>query len=71
MEKNPETRGGGAPALELHDVIYAYASRPRLKILNGVNASFEEGLDGWTRVDFYNGGKVTVEVVEGAGKFAL
>ena len=44
MEKNPETRGGGAPALELHDVIYAYASRPRLKILNGVSASFEEGV---------------------------
>lgn len=32
-----------------------------------INASFEEGLEGWTRVDFYNGGKVTVEVVEGAG----
>ena len=44
MEKNPETRGGGAPALELHDVTYAYASRPRLKILNGVSASFEEGV---------------------------
>ena len=44
MEKNPATRGGGAPALELRDVTYAYASRPRLKILNGVSASFEEGV---------------------------
>ncbi len=44
MEKNPETLRGGAPALELRDVTYAYASRPRLKILNGVSASFEEGV---------------------------
>ena len=44
MEKNPEARGSGAPALELRDVTYAYASRPRLKILNGVSASFEEGV---------------------------
>ena len=32
-----------------------------------VNSGFEKGLEGWTRVDFHNGGKVTVEVVEGAG----
>ena len=44
MEKNPETLRRGAPALELRDVTYAYASRPRLKILNGVSASFEEGV---------------------------
>ena len=29
-----------------------------------VNSGFEKGLEGWTRVDFHNGGKVTVEVVE-------
>ena len=27
------------------------------------NSGFEKGLEGWTRVDFYNGGKVTVEGV--------
>lgn len=32
-----------------------------------VNGTFEKGLDGWTRVDFHNAGKVTVEVVEGVG----
>ena len=31
------------------------------------NGSFEEGLAGWTRVDFHNGGKVAVEVAEGDG----
>ena len=31
------------------------------------NGSFEDGLAGWTRVDFYNGGKVAVEVAEGDG----
>ena len=25
-----------------------------------VNSGFEKGLEGWTRVDFHNGGKVTV-----------
>ena len=28
-----------------------------------VNSGFEKGLEGWTRVDFHNGGKVTVEGV--------
>lgn len=32
-----------------------------------VNGTFEQGLDGWQRVDFYNGGSTSVEVVEGAG----
>lgn len=32
-----------------------------------VNGTFEKGLEGWTRVDFYNGTKTAVEVVEGAG----
>lgn len=32
-----------------------------------VNSTFEAGLDGWQRVDFYNGGNASVEVVEGAG----
>lgn len=32
-----------------------------------VNGGFEKGLEGWTRVDFNNGGKTIVEVVDGAG----
>ena len=35
---------GGTPALELRDVTYAYASRPQIRILKNVSASFEEGV---------------------------
>lgn len=32
-----------------------------------VNGAFEKGLDGWTRVNFNNGGKTSVEVSDGNG----
>ena len=31
------------------------------------NASFENGLEGWTRVDYANGSKTLLEVVDGEG----
>lgn len=45
MKKDIEVRAADtSPALELHDVTYAYASRPRLKILDGVSIAFEKGV---------------------------
>ncbi|MCM1501958.1 MAG: hypothetical protein NC115_04745 [Bacteroidales bacterium] len=32
-----------------------------------VNGTFEEGLDGWTVKDYYNGSKAILEIVEGQG----
>lgn len=32
-----------------------------------VNNGFEDGMEGWTRVNFYNGANTTVEIVEGRG----
>jgi len=32
-----------------------------------VNGNFEDGLEGWERVNFYNGSATSVEVIEGAG----